>query len=145
VAVLLGLAAVDVLVAGLGAVVALAVLARWGTTSLPALAGLQSVVGPAGLRGSGVEAASSWLAAAALVVVAGALPRRWPAVALGLTAALVVAGPAASRPADAAVRVGGAVAGAALATAVAGRLPTRLAYASAAVLAGASLVLAVLP
>lgn len=91
---------------------------RWGSTSLDALAGAQAVLGPAGLVGSGRGAAASWLAAAALVLSSPAV--RWrvagpsevaasqgvaverlrldvvtglAAVAIGATAADVVAGP----------------------------------------------------
>lgn len=91
---------------------------RWGSTSLDALAGAQAVLGPAGLVGPGRAAAASWLVAAALVLsspagrrrVAGTLNAagspgiavaRFPldivtglaAVAIGATAADVVAGP----------------------------------------------------
>ena len=144
VAVLLGLAAVDVAVAGVGVLVALAVLGRWGTTSLSALAGLQAVVGPAGLRGTSLAAASSWVAASALVVVAATVPRRVPAAVLGLTAALVVAGPAITTASDAGIRVGAGAGAALAASLVAGRVPRRLAVPTALTLAAASAVLAVL-
>ena len=68
------------------------VLLRWGSTSLGALAGAQSVLGPAGLTGPATVAASSWLAAGAVVlacrppVLLGVLP-------FGALAAAVVAGP----------------------------------------------------
>lgn len=92
---------------------------RWGSTSLEAWAGGQAVLGPAGWVGPARLAASSWLAAAALVLAAPA--PRWRTVvsdlaggdrvatveparrsaaatlatlALGLAAADVAAGPA---------------------------------------------------
>lgn len=56
--------------AAVGAVLfaGLAVLARWGTASLGAVAGAQSVLGPGGVVGPAAAAASAWLAAAALVL-----------------------------------------------------------------------------
>ena len=144
VAALLGLAAVDAAVAGVGALVALSVLGRWGTTSLSALAGLQAVVGPAGLRGSTIATASSWVAATALVITAATLPRRLPAVALGLAAALVAAGPAVATFSDALVRIGAGVAGALLTALVAGRLPRRVGVPAAVALGAAAAVLSVL-
>lgn len=143
VAVLVGLAAMDVAVAGIGVLAALAVLGRWGTTSLSALAGLQAVVGPAGLRGEGVGAASSWVAALALVVACAALTRRWPAAALGLLAGLLVAGPAAVDPAHAGIRAAGALVGSVVAVFVAGRASRRAALPAAGVLAAVSVALAV--
>ncbi len=97
-----------------GAVVlaGLTVLERWGSPSLEAVAGAQSVLGPGGLVGPASAAASAWLAAVALVLAsphvgdrnAGdggtARSRRRPsaaavlvALAMGSAAALVVAGP----------------------------------------------------
>jgi hypothetical protein len=92
-AVLLGLAAFDLRAAAASALVALAVLARMGTTSLPALAGAQAVLGPAGASNPGLGALSAWLAALALVLVC---PGGWTAVPFGMAAALVVNGPAAT-------------------------------------------------
>lgn len=92
---------------------------RWGSTSLDALAGAQAVLGPAGLVGPARAAAVSWLAAVAVVlcspasrapmhdaskeppVPAAVLARRRPrnglarlsALAVGATAADIVAGP----------------------------------------------------
>ncbi|MEY2478518.1 MAG: hypothetical protein QOG87_3833 [Actinomycetota bacterium] len=143
-AVLLGVAALDVAVAGVGVGVALAVLGRWGTTSLAALAGLQAVVGPAGLRGSTIAAASSWVAAGALLVVAATVSRRLPAAALGLTAALVVAGPAVATVSDGAIRLGAGAGGALLGALVAGRSTGRIATPVALVLAAVAPVLSVL-
>jgi hypothetical protein len=48
---------------------------RWGSTALEAVSGAQAVLGPAGWVGSGRVAASSWLAALAIVAAA---PRRSP-------------------------------------------------------------------
>ncbi|MGI8758899.1 MAG: hypothetical protein ACR2K0_06290, partial [Acidimicrobiales bacterium] len=66
-------AALAVLVArpvAVGAVLfaGLAVLERWGTPSLSAVAGAQSVLGPGGAIGPAAAAASAWFAAAALVL-----------------------------------------------------------------------------
>lgn len=144
VAVLLGLATVDLAVAGVAAIVGLAVLARWGTTSLTALAGLQAVLGPAGLRGSALAAASSWFAAAALLFAAALMPRRIAAVATGLLAALMVVGPAASDPGLAAVRATGAVVGAAVGLLVARRASGRLGVPAAFGLAAVALLLGIL-
>jgi hypothetical protein len=144
VAVLLGLAAVDTAIAGVGALVALSVLGRWGTTSLSALAGLQAVVGPAGLRGSAIATASSWVAAAALLTASATMSRRLPALAAGLTAALVVAGPSVPTASDALVRGGAAIAGAGLAALVAGRVPRRAGIPAALGLGAAAAVLSVL-
>lgn len=56
--------------AAVGAVLfaGLAVLARWGTASLGAVAGAQSVLGPGGVVGPAAAAAAAWLAAAALLL-----------------------------------------------------------------------------
>jgi hypothetical protein len=135
VAVLVGLATADALVAGTAALVALSVLARWGTTSMPALAGLQAVLGPAGITGEVLGVASSWLAAAAIVVAAAGVRHRVAAVPLGLLAGLLVAGPAVTGASDAAVRGVGAVLGVAVTGVVAGRFPGRLTVPLAAVVA----------
>jgi hypothetical protein len=102
--------------AAVGAVLlaGLAVLQRWGTPSLDAIAGAQSVLGPGGVVGPQAAATSAWFAAAALVLAtprpagdddAGPAPervgsRRRPAggalvvaLALGAAAAAAVAGP----------------------------------------------------
>ena len=102
--------------AAVGAVLlaGVAVLGRWGTSSLDAVAGAQSVLGPAGAVGPQAAAASAWFAAIALVLASprleghdtgeGAEPlgrrRRLPpggvlvaALALGAAAAAAVAGP----------------------------------------------------
>jgi len=75
---------------------------RWGSSSLEALAGAQTVLGPAGLVGPPAAAATSWLAGLAiLLVLAGRpsapnLPRGAALLAVlatGATLAAVVAGP----------------------------------------------------
>lgn len=135
---------------------------RWGSTSLEALAGAQAVLGPAGLVGPGRAAATSWLAAAAILLVvawpltagrragedrsARPVPPPSPerarlllvAAASGASVAAVVAGPA---PGGAVwARAATAIFGTALAVGVAlvrsrgGRLPAALDV--AAVLAG---------
>ena len=62
-AVLLTLAAFDLAAGATSILVALAVLARLGTTSLTAMAGAQAVLGPAGATGPAIGALSAWLAA----------------------------------------------------------------------------------
>ncbi|HEV2071801.1 MAG TPA: hypothetical protein VGR26_18615 [Acidimicrobiales bacterium] len=101
--------------AAVGAVVlaGIAVLERWGTPSLDAVAGAQSVLGPGGIVGPEAAAASAWFAALALVLASPRLAgndasaatperarRRVPpggalvaALALGTAAAAAVAGP----------------------------------------------------
>lgn len=54
----------------------LAVLERWGTPSLSAVAGAQSVLGAGGVVGPTTAATSAWLAAAALVLASPAVGRR---------------------------------------------------------------------
>lgn len=93
--VLLGLAAGDVVAGVTGVLAGIAVLGRWGSTSLAALAGGQAVMGPAGWTGPPGLVLSSWAAAAAVVVVC---PRgAEPALAGGVLAAALVAGPATGR------------------------------------------------
>lgn len=105
-ALLLGLAAGRVSSGAAAAGAAAAVLLRWGSPSLGALAGGQSVLGGAGLTGTSAAAASAWLAATALVLattpVGDARPSKGrlarlgfvaPALPFGLAAAAVVAGP----------------------------------------------------
>jgi len=113
-AVLLGLATGDLVVATAVVAACLSVAFRWGSTSLDAIAGAQAVLGPAGAVGSGPEAISAWCAAAVLVLAA---PRGWRAPAFGLAAALFVAGPAAADGAALALRLGAGVAAAGLAVA----------------------------
>jgi hypothetical protein len=111
-----------------------AVAVRWGTTSLGAMSGAQSLLGAAGWVGPGLAAASCWCAAAALVVAA---PRTPAAIASGVAAGLVIVGPA---PAGDAGRVLGRVAAAAVAVVIAivvsrvvpGRLRIQVAWAASA-------------
>lgn len=110
-AVLLGVVAGDVVAGAAAAGVALALLARWGSSSLAAVAGAQAVLGPAVVLGPPVSAASVWLATLALVVVA---PVGWRAVLFGATAGLVACGPAATTLGNAGLRVLGVVVGAGL-------------------------------
>lgn len=140
VAVLLGVATADAVVAGVGVLVAVSVLARWGTTSMRALAGLQAVLGPAGITGDTFGVAASWLAAVALLVAAAGVPRRAAAVPLGLLAGLVVAGPAVTGLQDAALRGAGAGFGGVAAALLAGRAPGRVALPLAAAVAAAGCV-----
>lgn len=72
---------------------------RWGSSSLEALAGAQSVLGPAGFVGPATAAIGTWMAGVALLF---AIPRTSDlvqgratvvAVAIGTAAAAVVAGP----------------------------------------------------
>jgi hypothetical protein len=117
-AVLLGIAAGDVIAGVVAGAASLSVLVRWGGTSLQALAGAQAVLGGAGWTGPAGAALSSWAAAAALVLVS---PRGWlPSAAFGLTAAVVVAGPGIGGAV--AVRAGASLAGVLLAR-LAGDLP----------------------
>ena len=124
------------------ALAGLAFAARWGTTSLDAISGAQAVLGPAGVVGPPLAAASAWCGAAALVL---AVPGRWAAPAFGLAAGLGVAGPSAATLQELAVRVGAGGAGAALALAVDRVAPPRVARPAALALAAAAGVLALLP
>ena len=119
---LLALAAGDVLAGGVGALVALACLVRLGSSSLPALAGAQAVLGPAGLSVSAAAASSAWLSAAALLAAA---PAGIAGLAFGAAAGAVVAGPAPGTPAGLGVRVAAGAAGAGLAWLAGARLARR--------------------
>ena len=91
VAVALAVVAADVVV-GAGVLLAAAsVVIRWGSSSLGALAGNQAVLGGAGWSGSIAAAASAGCAAGAVLVATP--PGVLPALAFGLGAATVVAGP----------------------------------------------------
>ncbi|HVM03591.1 MAG TPA: hypothetical protein VM242_00315 [Acidimicrobiales bacterium] len=138
---LLALVAADVRAGAAAAAALLALAVRWGSTSLDAISGAQSVLGPGATLGSPAEVAASWSAAAALVL--SAPPGWWPAVAFGSTAALAVAGTAGG-PADVALRLGAAAAGVAVTVAVGRRLAPGTARPAAVVAGGAALVLAVL-
>jgi hypothetical protein len=114
---LLGFVAADALAAVATAAALLALAVRWGSTSLDAVSGAQSVLGPGGTVGSIPEVAAAWSAAAALVLAAP--PGWWRAAAFGTTAALVVAGTSGDL-ADVALRLVASAAGTAV-TVAAGR------------------------
>ena len=118
-AVLLAFAARSRLVGATTAGVAVALLARWGSSSLAAAAGAQAVLGPAFLLLPVPSMASTWLAAAALVLVA---PLGRLAPLFGAAAGLVAAGPGMTSPLDALLRVAAMAAGGALAWFAAPRL-----------------------
>ena len=109
---LLGLAAGDALAGTAALAAVLGGLARFGTTSLPALGGAQAVLGPAAAVSPAVGALASALAALALVVVA---PSRslgeWRGWLFGLLAGLVALGPSVTSASTLAVRAGGAALG----------------------------------
>lgn len=110
-AVLLGVAAGELL-AGVVAMLAVGSVAiRWGTTSVDAITGAQTVLGPAAAVGPLVAAASTWCAAAALILVKA---RGLTAYLFGLTAGIIAVGPAGA-PEAVAIRVVAAAVGAALA------------------------------
>lgn len=133
-ALLLGVAAADRRAAGAALLAVAATAIRFRTATFDDLAGIQSVLGPAGTVGPATAAASAWAAAAAVVlsarpVVASvrrtgtgrseAIRERLPAVpaalACGSLAAALVAGPG---PSDLLVRVPATLAGVLLAFAV---------------------------
>jgi hypothetical protein len=73
---------------------------RVGASSLRAISGAQSVLGPAGWNGSSTAVLASWLAAVAVLCAARPLPdvrSRWArapvALAFGASAAVIAAGP----------------------------------------------------
>jgi hypothetical protein len=108
--VLVGLAAAELLPGAVAVLAVLGALSRFGATTLPAIAGAQSVLGPALAVGPFMGALGSVLAAGACLL---AVPRRrgWivPAL-LGGVAALVSAGPAMSGGVgDSAIRLGALV------------------------------------
>lgn len=142
-AVLLGVAALDVLAGGTVAAVGVVLLARWGSSSLTAAAGAQAVLGPGFLVGPRPAAAAITLAAVSLVLVA---PAGLVAVAFGAAAGLVAAGPSAGSIGDAAVRALGLGAGAAAGWFLVPRLPAwRVPRWTGPVTAAAAILLAVLP
>jgi hypothetical protein len=104
-------------VVGLAAA-AIASSARWGTTSLEALASVQAVLGPAGGIGPAWGAAASWLAGAAILLVGAWDQEPVRLAATGAVVAAVLAGPAPGGevPVRVAVAVGGAAAAWALAS-----------------------------
>ena len=123
-AVLLGVVAGDVFAFAACLLGAMAVVARWGTGSLPALAGGQAVAGAAGLFGSGAAVGSAWYAGAAFVL---ASPGGWLAVPFGVAAGAVVAGPAVLSLATAGERLAAAVVGVGVAVLLPRFVPRRLA------------------
>lgn len=129
-ALLVGVAARDRRSAGAALLAVVATAIRFRTATFDDLAGIQSVLGPAGTVGPATAAASAWLAAAAVVLAARPLARpslpaapgrldrlrdATPALACGLFAAALVAGPG---PSDLGVRVLASVVGVALAAGV---------------------------
>jgi hypothetical protein len=139
-AVLLGAVAGDVFAFGAVLLAALSVVARWGTGSLAALAGGQAVVGPAGLFGTAAAVGSAWYAGVAIVL---ASPGGWLSLPFGVSAGLLVAGPAVASPATAGVRAVGAAVGVAAAVLAPRLVPTRLAVRVAFALAALAVALAV--
>ena len=113
--------------------VAGAVVLRFGSSSLSAVAGAQAVLGPAGVVGPASAAASGWLGAAGLVVAA---PPGWAAVAFGLCAAVIVGGPAPRTPSDLGVRVAASLVAVAVAAGASRWLPRRAAWLGVAAGAG---------
>lgn len=116
-ALLVGVATRERRAAGAALLAVLATAIRFRTGTFDDLAGIQSVLGPAGTVGPATGAASAWLAAAALVLAAQPLPgaslraaagrverlrAATPALACGLFAAALAAGPG---PSDLGVRV----------------------------------------
>ena len=142
-AVVLAVVVAQPLAVGAVLLAGLAVFERWGTPSLEAVAGAQAVLGPGGVVGPAAAAASTWFAAAALVLaspravgrndgdrddavnpVDDRSRRRLPrpaalvvALATGSAAALVVAGPALA--VDLPVRLGATAAAVVVAAVVA--------------------------
>jgi hypothetical protein len=105
-----------------------------GTTSLSALAGIQSAFGPAAALGPPAAAMSALGAALALLLVNR---RPWAAVPFGLAAGTIACGPAPRTPGDLAVRGAAAAFGIALAGARARWLPAWVSWVGAGVGAAA--------
>ena len=145
VGVLLGLVAGDAVVGAVGVVAALATLARWSSSSLTAVAGGQAVLGAAGWTGPPALVMSSWAAAAAVILVSP--PGRPPALAFGLVAAGMVAGPALGdgSVADVVVRLSASAAGVAAAWLAVRAVPRRQAHLAGLGLALFALFLVVAP
>ena len=116
--------------------VAGALVARWGTSSLPAIGGAQAVLGPAFLVEPVLGAIAVLLAAASLVLVA---PGGLLASVFGAVAGIVVAGPSPTGVVDLLVRVVAIAGGGALAWWLQPRLPDRARDAAPAVAAVAFL------
>lgn len=122
-ALLLGLTAADLLAGTTAGAVATVLLARWGSSSLAAAAGAQSVLGAGFLVGPLPSAAAVVLAALALLAAA---PSGLMATVFGAAAGVVLAGPSFATVPGAAVRVLAVVLGAALAWYGLPRVPDRL-------------------
>ena len=140
-AALLGVSTGELVAAVTATLSALSLALRWGITSLEGIAGAQSVLGPGVLVGPELATASSWCAAAALVLVS---PRDWRAVAFGLAAAIGVAGPTAATGGDVALRVVASVVGVGAAVAAGRFLPASVGRPAGLVLAAVAAILAVL-
>lgn len=153
-ALLVGVATTDRRSAGAALLAVAATSIRFRTATFDDLAGIQSVLGLSGTVGPATAAASAWAAAAAVLLAArppaAALGPRTrtrdrllaaaPALACGLLAAAIVAGPG---PSDLGLRVLASVAGVALAlgvTAVGSRPSIRRILPWLALLAGAAAV-----
>lgn len=113
-AVLLGAAAAERVVAAVAILATGAVAVRWGSTSLDAIAGAQAVLGPAAVVGPAAAAASAWLAGASLLLARAPGPA---AAVFGVTAGLAVVGPGPGSKELIAMRIAAALAGATLAIA----------------------------
>jgi hypothetical protein len=138
-ALLLGVAVGETVVGTAAVLAGVAVVVRWGSSSLDAVGGNQAVLGWAGSVGPVAAAASTWFAAAAVVLCGR---REWPAIVAGaVLAALLVAGPT-----DAGgwwIRVLATVVAGAIAWAATRTVPRRAALAVSLVAGAAALVLAV--
>ncbi len=153
--VLLGLAAGDLVAGTVGVLAGIAVIGRWGSSSLAALAGGQAVLGAAGWSGPPGMILSSWAAALAVILVwpdrpaSSSFSGGHPAgvVACGIFAAALVAGPAVGLETNSVVvlRMVASAVGIGVASAVARACPrpvARVAGLSAAVSAAVLAVLA---
>jgi hypothetical protein len=123
-ALLLGVTAFDVLAGLTAGTVATVLLARWGSSSLAAAAGAQSVLGLGFLVGPLPSAAAVVLAAAALFAVAPADDRL--RTVFGAAAGIVLAGPSFATLPGAVVRLLAIAAGAAAAWYGLPRVPERI-------------------
>jgi hypothetical protein len=137
---LLGVAAWRVAAGATGMLVAVMLLARWGSSSLAAAAGAQAVLGPALVVGPWPALVSTWCAVAALLLAA---PVGLAAPIFGAAAALVAAGPGATSAENAAARIAALAVGAAAAYILVPRVDERVRRA-APVLAALSAALVVL-
>lgn len=113
-ALVLGVAAADVWAATVATAGALAIVMRYATTSLTALAGAQTVLGPA-ILGGGL-AAPGFAAVASALLLAGT--EVTSAAAFGAFAGIVAMGPSGAAPSGLAVRALAAAVGAGAGVAV---------------------------